>query len=267
MHHGILLEVADHVATITLNRPDTRNAIDGLDMVDALVATVERVNADPQIRCAILTGAGSAFCAGGNLKLIEAAEGDLDPRNPARIRFGYRQGIQRIPAAFEALDVPIIAAINGPAVGAGCDLACMCDIRIAGESARFAESFIRLGLVPGDGGAWLLPRAVGYAKAAEMALTGDMIDAADALASGMVSRVVPDADLMTVAKMLAAKIATHPPHALRMTKRLLREGRQSDLNSALQMAAAMQSLLHASQDHRRALTALLHKTTASYTGE
>lgn len=267
MQENILLDITDHVATITLNRPDTRNAIDGQEMVDELVDIVERLNADRDLRCAILTGAGKAFCAGGNLKLIAAAQDDLDPRNPARIRFGYRLGIQRIPAAFEALDVPIIAAVNGPAVGAGCDLACMCDIRIAAESARFAESFIRLGLVPGDGGAWLLPRAVGYAKAAEMALTGEMIDANEALRWGMVSRVVPDTELMAVASALAQKISAHPPHALRMTKRLLREGRHGKLDSALEMAAAMQSLLHASQDHRRALAAMLNKTTATFLGD
>ncbi len=123
MQDSIRLDIADHIATITLNRPETRNAIDGQDMVDELVRVVERINADRDLRCAIITGAGKAFCAGGNLKLIAAAQDDLDPRNPARIRFGYRQGIQRIPAAFEALDVPVIAAVNGPAVGAGCDLA------------------------------------------------------------------------------------------------------------------------------------------------
>jgi enoyl-CoA hydratase/carnithine racemase len=267
MEESVQLQVSGHIAVITLNRPEMRNAIDGEEMVEVIVRTVERINADPEIRCAILTGAGKAFCAGGNLKLIESAQDSLDPRNPSRIRLGYRLGIQRIPQAFEALEVPIIAAVNGPAVGAGCDITCMCDIRIAGESARFAESFIRLGLVPGDGGAWLLPRAVGYSKAAELALTGEMIDAAEALRIGLVSRVVPDNQLLPTAMKLAQRIAANPPHALRMTKRLLREGRHGKLDGALEMAAAMQSLLHASQDHRRALRAMLDKTTAEFTGE
>lgn len=263
----ILLEQRGHIALITLNRPEARNALSGEGMVARLVEILERINADESVRCAILTGAGKAFCAGGDVKLIARGENRLDPRFPARIRLGYRIGIQRIPMAFEALEVPVIAAVNGAAVGAGCDIPCMCDIRIAGEHARFAESFIRLGLVPGDGGAWLLPRAVGDAKAAELALTGEMIDAQEALRIGLVSRVVPDAELLPTAFALAEKIAANPPHAVRMTKRLLREGRHSRLDAALEMAAAMQSLAHATADHRVALAAALGKTTATYTGD
>jgi enoyl-CoA hydratase/carnithine racemase len=262
----VKLEIADHIATMTLNRPEIRNSISGKEMIDAIVGTVEMINGDPGIRCAILTGAGSAFCAGGNIKLIAAAKDHIDPSHPARIRLGYRTGIQRIPTAFEALEVPIIA-VNGPAIGAGCDMTCMCDIRIAGTSARFAESFIRLGLIPGDGGAWLLPRVVGYSTACELAFTGETIDAEEALRIGLVSRVVPDGELLATARKLAGRIAANPPYALRMTKRLLRDGRHVKLDTALDMAASMQSLAHATKDHRRAIDAFVAKQTAVYTGE
>jgi enoyl-CoA hydratase/carnithine racemase len=169
--------------------------------------------------------------------------------------------------AFERLDVPIIAAVNGPAIGAGLDLACMCDIRIAGQSARFAESFVKVGLIAGDGGAWLLPRAVGFSKACEMAFTGDTINADEALACGLVSRVVPDAELLAAARALAERIATNPAASLRMTKRLLIEGRQTRMDTLLEMAAAMQALAHSTADHREAVTAFLEKRKPNFSGE
>jgi len=171
-----------------------------------------------------------------------------------------------VSLAFDRLEVPVIAAVNGPAIGAGCDLACMCDIRIAAESARFAESFVKLGIVPGDGGAWLLPRAVGYSKACEMAFTGDTLGAAEALACGLVSKVVPDAELMKEARALAERIAANPPHAVRMTKRLMREGRNVQLATLLELSAAMQSLAHATADHKEAVAAFLEKRKPEFKG-
>ncbi|XKH38395.1 enoyl-CoA hydratase-related protein [Azospirillum doebereinerae] len=163
--------------------------------------------------------------------------------------------------------MPVIAAVNGPAIGAGCDLACMCDLRIASEAARFAESFVKVGIVPGDGGAWLLPRVVGFSKACEMAFTGDSIDAAEALACGLVSKVVPPAELLPAAQALAKRIAVNPAHAVRMTKRLLREGRHVRLDTLLEMSAAMQALAHATADHREAVDAMLGKRPPTFTGE
>jgi enoyl-CoA hydratase/carnithine racemase len=157
------------------------------------------------------------------------------------------------------VEVPTIAAVNGPAIGAGCDLACMCDIRIASERASFAESFVKVGLVAGDGGAWLLPRIVGMSRAAEMSFTGEPLSAAEALQCGLVSRVVPEQELLPEARKLAAKIASNPGQALRMTKRLLREGQHSRLESVLEMAAALQSLAHTTHDHEEAVTAFLEK--------
>jgi enoyl-CoA hydratase/carnithine racemase len=254
------------IATITLNLPQTRNPISEPAMVDALVAALLRGNADRSVRVLILTGAGPAFSSGGDLRAMQAAF-DVRASQPAATPSYYKDGIQRIPLTFERLDVPVIAAVNGAAIGAGLDLACMCDLRIAAASARFAESFVKVGIIPGDGGAWLLPRLIGYSRAAELALTGDMIDAAQALSIGLISRVVPDADLLTEARALAERIAANPPHAVRMTKRLLLEGRHTRLDTLLEMAAAMQSLMHATADHREAVNAFLEKRPPRFTGE
>ncbi len=179
--------------------------------------------------------------------------------SPADIRDGYRQGIQLIPLAINNLDVPIIAAVNGPAVGAGCDIATMCDIRIAAESAFFAESFVKVGLIPGDGGAWFLPRVVGLSRANEMAFTGDRVDAQTALEWGLVSRVVPDDQLMAAANELAARITVNPPSVVRMTKRLLREGQRMDLRSLLELSAPMQAAAHFTDEHHEAVSAMVEK--------
>jgi enoyl-CoA hydratase/carnithine racemase len=253
------------IVTLTLNAPDIRNAISSVEMIDALEAACDRLNADMSARAAILTGAGSAFSSGGNVKKMHDG-GGLGGGLPAQTRRNYKLGIQRIPLAFERLEVPVIAAVNGPAIGAGCDLVCMCDIRIAAESARFAESFVKLGIVPGDGGAWLLPRAVGYSKACEMAFTGDMLDAKEALACGLVSKVVADAELMTEARKLARRIADNPPHAVRMTKRLMREGRNVQLATLLELSAAMQALAHATADHKEAVAAFIEKRKPEFGG-
>jgi enoyl-CoA hydratase/carnithine racemase len=185
---------------------------------------------------------------------------------PQEIAEQYRKGIQRIPRALLSLDVPAIAAVNGPAIGAGCDLACMCDLRIASERAVFAESFVKVGIVPGDGGSWLLPRIVGYARAAEMAFTGEMIDAAEALSLGLVSRVVPSAQLMDAAMELAGRIARNPPHVLRWTKRLLKESQHERLDTILTMAASFQALAHQTQDHAEAVAAMLEKRAPEFHG-
>jgi enoyl-CoA hydratase/carnithine racemase len=234
-------------------------------MIDAIVGAVEAADADMATRVVILTGSGSAFSTGGNIAAMKKG-GGLHAEQTAQTRRNYRLGIQRIPLLFESIEVPVIAAVNGPAIGAGCDLACMCDIRIAGESAKFAESFVKLGIVPGDGGAWLLPRIIGYSRAAELSFTGDLLRAEEALACGLVSRVVPDAELMHAARALAARIAANPPHALRMTKRLLREGRTASLAALLEMSAAFQALAHDTADHAEAVDAFLGKRTPRFQG-
>lgn len=254
------------ILTVTLNLPDQRNPISDNGLIDALLAALDEAERDISVRCIILTGAGSAFSAGGDLKAMKEGRG-LRADLPAQTRRNYRAGIQRLPLAFHAMEVPVIAAINGPAIGAGLDLACMCDIRIAAGSARFAESFVKLGIVPGDGGAWLLPRIIGLSRATELTLTGEMFDAAHALEIGLVSRVVADVELLKAARAIADKIAANPPHAVRMTKRLLRQGQDTSLANLLEMSAAMQSLAHATRDNDEAIDAFIEKRAPVFRGE
>lgn len=245
------------IVTLTMNDPDNRNPLTGNTAAPEFIAACAQIEADPSIRVVILTGAGGAFSAGGNLKDMQRYEQEAIP--PLPIRTEYQQGIQKLTLAVYNLEVPLIAAVNGYAIGAGCDLACMCDIRIAADTARFAESFIKVGLVPGDGGAWLLPRVVGMSKAAEMSFTGEMLDAPAALACGLVSRVVPAADLMTEAMALAQRIAANPGPTLRLTKRLLREGQTTNLATLLELSAAYQALAHKTAEHVEAVNAFIEK--------
>jgi len=245
------------IVIATMNQPETRNALTGNTAVEEIVQLCADIRQDAGVKVMILTAAGPIFSSGGNVKDMRRFFDDA--LTPERICEEYRQGIQRIPLALHGLDVPVICAVNGPAIGAGLDIACMCDIRIAADTATFAESFVRVGIVPGDGGAWLLPRAVGMAKASEMAYTGEAISAQEALACGLVSRVVPAAELLPAARTLAAKIAANPGGVMRMTKRLLREGQQSSLASLLELSASYQALAHKTAEHREAVTAFIEK--------
>jgi len=262
---SLLIEREGGIELWTLNEPETRNAITD-PMIAALVANAARVNGDPSVSCVIVTGAGAGFSSGGNLDEMERREGHFTEVGYAARR-KYRHGIQRIPMALYEIECPTVAAVNGAAVGAGCDLALMCDIRIAAEEARFAESFLRVGLVSGDGGAWFLPRVVGLSKAYEMTFTGDFWSAAQALADGLVSRVVPGESLIAEAKALAGRIARHPPQSLRMTKRLIRNAERTSLDDSLELAAAMQALVLQTDDHKEAYRALLEKRKPSFKGE
>lgn len=252
-------EQSGGVVTLTMNQPETRNPLTGNSAIEEFLEVASRIAADSTVRVAILTGAGSAFSSGGNVKNMRRYyENDIDP---ALIRDEYRHGIQRLTMAVYNLEVPLIAAVNGPAIGAGCDLACMCDIRIASENALFAESFIKVGIVPGDGGAWLLQRAIGLSKAAEMSFTGDSIGAAEALACGLVSRLVPAERLLDEARELADRIAKNPGRTLRMTKRLMREAQMSRLETVLDMSAGFQAMAHKTSQHREAVEAFIEKRT------
>ncbi|MBD3648835.1 MAG: crotonase/enoyl-CoA hydratase family protein [Pseudomonadales bacterium] len=246
------------MVTLTLNKHETRNAMSEDEMVDAIEAACRRINDDYSVRAVILTGAGTAFSSGGNVKDMRDKAG-MFGGTPTEVRDGYRKGIQRIPLAVYALEVPIIAAVNGPAIGAGCDLAMMCDMRVASEKAMFAESFVKAGLVPGDGVAWFRTRVVGLSRAKEMAFTGEPVEAQTALAWGMVSRVVAPDELMDAAAELAGRIAVNPPSALRMTKQLLREGQHMRLDSMLEMSASLQALSHQTADHEEAVNAIIDK--------
>lgn len=260
------IETAGHVTTFTLNRPDTMNPLGATGDGDSFAATCDAINADLDVRCVILTGAGRAFSAGGDVKAMKGRTGSFGGTPPG-ISDGYRDNIHKVLRALYGLRVPLIAAVNGPAIGLGCDLACLADMRIASDKAKFGVTFLKLGIIPGDGGTWILPRIIGEARAAELFYTGDVIDAATALDWGLVSRVVEHDRLMEGAQALAAKIAAMPPHALRHAKNLMRQGRSTSYDTALEMAANTQALMHLTSDHMEGIDALLEKRAPRFTGE
>ena len=257
-------EQDEHIVTLTMNEPERRNPLTGNTAVEELLAAIGRIESDRSVRAVILTGAGTAFSSGGNIRDMERHASGRVPG--MEIRQDYRRGIQQLPLALFNLEVPVIAAVNGAAIGAGLDLACMCDIRIASEHAKFAESFVKLGIIPGDGGAWLLPRIIGVSRAAELTFTGQTIDAQLALEWNLVSRVVPHDALLATAQGLARSIAANPPHAVRLAKRLLREGMHCRLDTLLELSAAYQALSHQTDDHREAVSAFIEKRSPSFNG-
>lgn len=256
-------EQDERVVVLTMNRPDSRNALSGMEPIEDFVAACARIDSDRSVRAVVLTGAGSAFSAGGDVKSMHRAATEGQPE-PARIRRSFLDGIQRIPQALYNLEVPVIAAVNGPAMGAGLDLACMCDHRIGSSHATFAESFIRLGLVAGDGGAWLLPRLIGRSAASRLAFTGETIDAAEALRVGILDSVVEPHALMDSALAMARKIASNPGAALRLTKRLLRESDVASFDQVLKSSAAFQAIAQHSPAHREALSAMMEKRAPKF---
>jgi enoyl-CoA hydratase/carnithine racemase len=264
MTEAVLYEQDGGVVTLTLNEPATRNAISPA-IVDALVGHCQRINRDMSVSCVVLTGAGKGFSSGGNVKEMRDRTG-LFGGIPAEIRRGYQHGIQRIPMAMYELEVPSIAAVNGHAVGAGCDLSLMCDIRIAADDAEFAESFMRVGLVSGDGGAWFLPRVVGLSRAYQMTFTGEFIKAKQALEWGLASEVVPRDELLPAAYRLAKRIAAQPPHSLRLCKKLVRDSMRLTLADSLEMAAGMQALAQHTADQHEAVTAFFEKRPPRFKG-
>jgi enoyl-CoA hydratase/carnithine racemase len=263
--NGVAVERLDGgIVRVTLDRASSRNALDD-ELAGALIDTMSSLGEDDATRCVVLTGAGDAFCSGGNVKDMLAGTG-MFGGSAAQMRRAYRTGIQRVPLVMHALEVPVVAAVNGVAIGAGLDLALMCDVRIASDRATFAESFVRLGLVSGDGGAWLLQRAVGPARAAQMTLTAATIDAATAATWGLVSEVVPGDALEARAMAIAAQIASHPPHSVRLNKRLLRDSARLGLHESLELAASLQSIAQHTEDHREALRAFAEKRKPQFHG-
>lgn len=256
-------EMSGHVLTVTMTSPETRNALTSDEQFGEFESLCAKVNDDKSVRSVVLTGEGSAFCAGGNVKDMRDRTG-LFSGDPFDQADAYRKGIQRIPRAIYSLNVPIIAAVNGPAVGAGCDLATMCDIRLGTEKTMFAESFVKLGIIPGDGGAWFLPRAVGYSNACKMAFTGEPIRAQESLAMGLISELVEMDQLLPRAQELAESIAQNPPHAVRLTKQLMRASGNASLDELLDKSAAFQAVCHAEPDHREAVEAFFEKRPGNY---
>lgn len=246
------------VLTVTMNRPAERNAITDPEQSAEFVALAEGLASDRTVRAMVLTGAGKSFCAGGNVKSMRDKAG-LFAGSPFDQRTYYRTTVQTIGRALWELEVPVVAAINGHAIGLGLDISLMADVRIMAEDALVAESYVKLGIIPGGGGAWLLPRVVGLARASQMTLTGEAIDAPTALSYGLVSEVLPRDRLLLRAQEIAHTIAAAPGHATRMAKRLMREGMDQKLPTHLEMAAAYQALSHHTGDHHEAVSAFLDK--------
>lgn len=259
------LEVERHIATLTFQRDDVRNALTGTGLVDDIVGTVAWCNENMGISVLIMTGAGSAFSAGGNVKDMRDRK-DSFGGSPVELQDTYRRGIQQMPLAMHKAEIPVIAAVNGPAIGAGMDLACMCDLRIGSTKALLGETFINLGIIPGDGGAWFLQRLIGYQRAAELTLTGRTVGAEEALQLGILMEVVAPEDLMARTRALADTIASKPPVTARFTKRLLKIAQREQLPDFLDLCAALQSMCHNTEDHLEAVNAFLEKRPAWFVG-
>ncbi|MFN2410746.1 MAG: enoyl-CoA hydratase-related protein [Halomonas sp.] len=252
------LTLEERVATLTLNRHDVRNALTGTALVDDIVATAYWVNHTDSVSVLVITGAGSAFSAGGNVKDMARRDGDF-AGNVAEVAERYRRGIQRMPLALEAVEVPIIAAVNGPAIGAGFDLANMADLRIASREAKFGETFLNLGIIPGDGGAWFMQRQIGYQRAFELTLSGRVIDAQEALEYGIVLEVAEPNALLNTAMEHAGRIAAQPPRATRLTKRLMKMAPDMELKAFLDVCAVFQGMSHNEPEHLEAVQQMLDR--------
>ncbi|MBP6940319.1 MAG: enoyl-CoA hydratase/isomerase family protein [Syntrophorhabdaceae bacterium] len=259
--HHVLYEAKEHVAVITLNRPEAKNAFSP-EMIRLWREYLEEAKQDDAIRAIIVTGNGDTFCSGGDIR--DMAEGKLQSWDMKRFLW---DGVHRIVLALEDLDKPVIAAINGAAMGAGMDMAIMCDLRVCSEKAKLAESYIMMGLVPGDGGAYFLPRVAGLPKALELLLTGDVMSAEEALHLGIVNKVVSHDRLMAETMKLAEKIAARPPLAIRMTKRAVYQGLTSTLRSHLDYISSQISLLSETKDHQEAARAFLEKRKPKFEGK
>jgi enoyl-CoA hydratase/carnithine racemase len=257
------LTLDDRIATLTFRRNDVRNALTSTEIAADIVTAVEWVNLNHEVAVLILTGEGNAFSAGGNIKTMA----EKSKAAPHILQKYYTDGIQRVPLALQETDVPVIAAVNGPAIGAGFDLVNMCDIRIGSTQAQFAESFVNLGLIAGDGGGWFLQRMVGYQRAAELSFTARSIDADEALRLGILLEVTEPDALMPRVREVAAKIAAKPPIAVRYTKRLLKLGQQQSLPSHLQACSSFQALCWKTEDHAEALAAFFEKRRGNFKGK
>jgi enoyl-CoA hydratase/carnithine racemase len=245
MTEHLKFSVADGIARIVLDRPERMNAFT-FEMIDAWTAALQQCRTDDAVKVVIVTGTGSSFCSGGDI--VEM--GDRLAHTPEQRKNELFHRIERIPLALEDLDKPVIAVVNGVATGAGMDMALMCDIRYAAQSARFAETYVKVGLVPGAGGAHFLPRLVGVAKALELFLTGDFIDAQEALRIGIVNKVFPDETLAEEVDKIARRMVKAPGLTLRMTKRAIYQGMRNDLRTNLDLISSHYAVITSTQEHQ-----------------
>ncbi len=260
----LLVEEDPPLLWITLDRPRNSNALSD-EMITSLCHLLREADWDDDVRVIILTGAGKSFCAGGDVKAMEEKTG-MFAGDPEGLRRRYTKGIQQIPLTIEALHTPIVAMVNGAAIGAGCDLACMCDIRVGCQYSRFGETFVKLALVPGDGGTFFLQRVVGFAKAMELSLTGRIVSADEALALGLLNHLVKAEALKEKTEKLARSIAANSPIAVSMIKKAIRQARTAEISGHLDLLAALQGITQRTEDHFEGVRALKEKRQPRFKG-
>ncbi len=261
----ILIDLSNHILTLTLNRPEASNAFH-LPMIEELVSTLDWADQNSDIRVIMITGAGKNFCAGGDIKAM-ADKKEMFAGESDELRRRYQHGIQRIPQMMEKIQKPVIAVVNGAAIGAGCDFAAMADMRLGCEFTKMGETFSKLALVPGDGGTYFLPRVVGYTKAMEMFLTGRIYNSDECKQMGLLNALVPAELLMNTARKMAESIAANSPIAVQMTKKALRISYLKDLQTSLDLLAAYQGITQRTEDHFEALSAFNEKRAPEFKGQ
>jgi 2-(1,2-epoxy-1,2-dihydrophenyl)acetyl-CoA isomerase len=265
-YREILYDVGDGVATIVLNRPERLNAFTPL-MLAEWTSAIESARDDGGVRVVVITGAGRGFCAGMDVGQEIAGEGVLlADRAPAELRNSLRFSVHNVPRALQLLDKPYIAAVNGAAVGAGMDMASMADIRFASATARFGMAYVRMGLVPGDGGAYFLPRLVGLQKALELIWTGELFDAVEALRMGYILRVFPAEDLMKETQAFARRLAEGPAVAIQLSKRLVYRGLDVGIEQALDLAQSAMVIAQSTEDAREGPAAFVERRPPRFQG-
>jgi len=260
MAEDLLYEVKDRIATITLNRSDKLNAFTRA-MIDAWAKSLAEAQRDDDVNVVVVTGAGRAFCAGGDVGRM----GEGEP-TPLEHKNQLWEHIHRVPKALDLMDKPVIAMVNGLAVGAGMGMALMCDVRIASSAARFSTGYVRVGLVPGDGDTYFLPRLIGTAKALELLWTADFVDAAEAERLGIVNRVVPPEQLAEETYALARRIADGPQVPIRLIKRLVYQSVRLDLRTHLDLVSSHMAVVRDTEDHKEGVRAFKEKRPPRFEG-
>lgn len=269
-YEHLLVKVDGRIATLTLNRPERLNALN-VKLEEELGDAIEQVGKDDSVGVVIITGNGRAFCAGAD---VQGMSGGKEAKTPAatyaapsaeEVRRGFRRA-QKVVLGIQKIEKPVIGMINGPAVGAGFDMACACDIRVGSPNTRFMSAFIRVGLFPGWGGTWLYSRTLGLPRAAELLFTGDFLEAEEAHRIGFLNKLVAPEKLEEATLELARKIANGPPIAIRLAKVQLYKSLEVDLETAMQMAAAFETITLTSDDHKEGATAFREKRPAQFKG-
>jgi 2-(1,2-epoxy-1,2-dihydrophenyl)acetyl-CoA isomerase len=258
----LLYEIKDGIGTITLNRPERLNAFT-LEMIDLWVEALQDARENDAVRVVVVTGAGRAFCSGGDVGNM--ASGSREAMTGLQHK-QWLEVVHRVPLTLETLDKPVIAALNGAAAGAGLDMALMCDLRFAAEGARFSEAYVKVGLIPGDGGTYFLPRLVGPARALELLWTGDFVDAREAERIGLVNRVVPPDQLMPTTYEFAGRLASGPTVAIRTIKRAVYQGLRTDQRAHLDLISSHMAFIRQTEDHREGARAFVEKRPPQFKG-